>query len=427
MRLGRWAFLAAGAVAAWPAVAVDFSFSSFGTVGYARSNQPFTYQRFIDENGTFRRDSVAGVQGDARFGEHWGATLQLKAAPAPDRDDVYKATASWAFVSFRPTNEWLIRVGKQRIPLYLYSENIDVGTTYEFARLPTEMYSIVSSNDALALSVSRTWSLANGELALDGYWGKSNNDLRVWHREGLPPTRPPGASFIEEHVTGLGLVLSFRRHDDIYRVSAHRATFRFADGGKIATNFPFVPLAPGIGYYQVDDAFPGPGVPAVDAQLAMVYTLGGDVGVGKGFRVVGEFARTVIPGNIIGAASDRFYLALSRRIDALTPYVSFAAMRSPGAALRLRESINANRVPPFVPNADIVNASQRFGADSMLVYDQHSWAIGASYSFSATSKLKAEVMRTRIGQVSGLVDAPPGSDIRDRNIDVLSVSYNFVF
>jgi hypothetical protein len=53
--------------------------------------------------------------------------------------------------------------------------------------------------------------------------------------------------------------------------------------------------------------------------------------------------------------------------------------------------------------------------------------VGTSYSFSATSKLKAEYMRTHIGQVSSLVDAPSGGNIRDQNINVYSLSYNFVF
>ena len=53
-------------------------------------------------------------------------------------DNRYEGSVSWAFLSYRPTNDWLIRAGKQRTPLYLYSETVDVGVTYDFARLPTE-------------------------------------------------------------------------------------------------------------------------------------------------------------------------------------------------------------------------------------------------------------------------------------------------
>jgi hypothetical protein len=84
-------------------------------------------------------------------------------------------------------------------------------------------------------------------------------------------------------------------------------------------------------------------------------------------------------------------------------------------------------VPTLVPGASLINASQRIGADQILAFDQRSLAIGTSYSLSATSKLKAELMHVRIGQVSSLVDAPPGSNIRNQSINVISLSYSVVF
>ena len=65
----------------FPALGADFSISGFGTLGYARSDQPYNYQRFIDDSGTFKRDSVAGIQMDAQFADRFGATMQVKACP----------------------------------------------------------------------------------------------------------------------------------------------------------------------------------------------------------------------------------------------------------------------------------------------------------------------------------------------------------
>ena len=149
--------------------AVDFSVSAFGTLGYARSDQSYAYQRFINRSGTFRRDSLAGLQVDAKFADKFGATVQVKVAPDTANDNRYEGTVSWAFLSYRPTNDWLFRAGKQRIPFYLYSETLDVGVTYDFARLPTEMYSIISSNDVTGLSFSKNWGMENGDLSLDDF------------------------------------------------------------------------------------------------------------------------------------------------------------------------------------------------------------------------------------------------------------------
>jgi hypothetical protein len=407
--------------------AVDFSVSAFGTLGYARSDQPYTYQRFIDKSGSFMRDSLAGLQVDARFAEKFGATVQVKVAPDTASDHRYEGTVSWAFLSYRPTNDWLIRAGKQRIPFYLYSETVDVGVTYDFARLPTEMYSIISSNDFTGLSFSKNWTMENGDLSLDGYWGKSTADLRFWIRDSIPPVQSSGAVFAEQDVKGGGLVLSYKRNEDTYRIGVHRAVFKLRDGTPFPTTFPFVALAPGIGYFQVNPSLPGPGIPTIPSLTGTAITLGAEVGLGSGFHVVSEFARSFSSNSDISPASTRGYASLLKRVDKWTPYVIYAFLRSPPGPRNLYNRVNYNTVPDFIPGAAPINASQRAGADYLFAYDQNSWAVGTSYSISATSKIKAEYLRTHIGQMSTLVDAPPGGNIRNQNINVFSLSYNFVF
>jgi len=93
----------------------------------------------------------------------------------------------------------------------------------------------------------------------------------------------------------------------------------------------------------------------------------------------------------------------------------------------LYNNVNDNTVPDSIPGAALINASQRAGADRIPAWDQNSWSVGTSYALSATSKLKAEYLRSHIGQMSSLVDAPSGGNIRDQNINVFSLNYNFVF
>lgn len=118
------------------ASAVDLTWSGFATLGYAQSDQPYKYQRFIDDQGSFNRDSIFGAQLDLKFNQQWGATLQGKLAPSIKSDSRWDATLSWAFISWRPVDDWLIRAGKLRLPLMLNTENTDVGATFDLARLP---------------------------------------------------------------------------------------------------------------------------------------------------------------------------------------------------------------------------------------------------------------------------------------------------
>ena len=409
------------------AVAADLSVSGFGTLGYARSDQPYSYQRFIDDRGTFQRDSVAGFQVDARFGSGFGATAQVKAAAASDSDSRYEASVAWAFVSYRPTNDWLFRIGKQRIPIYLYSENYDVGATYDFARLPTEMYSITPSNDAIAVSFGKTWRAGNGEFSLEGYWGESNNDFRIWLRDTIPGVQTSGAVFPELKFKGGGLVLAYKAQDQVFRIGAHQAVVRRRDRQPLFAHYPFVEVAPGVGYYQVDPALPGPGVPLVDSVTNTTLTVGAEIGLPADFRVVAEFARSAVPRTDLAPQGTRGYVALLKRLDKWTPYATYAFLRSPANQRRLYTAVNTNTLPDFIPGAAQINPSQRAGAEQIIAFDQRSWAIGTSYSFSATSKLKAEYMRTHVGDVSRLVDAPPSSNVRNADIGVFSVSYSVVF
>ena len=427
LRSAAWLLAVLLNLAPSQAAAIDFSVSGFGTVGYARSDQSYAYQRFIDDSGTFWRDTLAGLQIDATFADKFGATAQFKLAPATNNDDEYKGTVSWAFLSWRPTNDWLLRAGKQRIPLYLYSQTHDVGVTYDFARLPTEMYSITPNNDLVGLSFSKSWGPANGELVLDAYWGKFRGDFRFWLRDDVPPIQSSGPLFYPEDIKGGGLTLTYKRNENTYRIGLSRVVAEIRDGTPFPTSYPFVTLAPGIGYFQVDNSLPGPGVPTRDSLTITVVTLGAEQDLGSGFRVIGELARTFVPDTDVSVASTRGYASLLKRVENWTPYVVYAFLRSQPDVRSLYNSVNYNTVPDFVPGAALINASQRSAADRSFTYDQRSWAVGTSYAFSATSKLKAEYLRTHIGEVSTLVDAPSGSNIRNQNINVFSLSYNFVF
>jgi hypothetical protein len=425
----RWAMLL-GAVALEAAVpcvmAQDISVSGYGTIGYSRSDQSFTYQRFIDNNGTLWRDSIAGLQADAKFANGLGATLQVKVAPARDSDNQYEPSVAWAFLSYRPTNDWLFRIGKQRLPLYLYSETVDVGVTYDFARLPPEMYSLSPINDFTAVSFSKVWETPNGDLTLDGIWGQSRNSpFRFWVRDNIPPIQQSGAVFMNEDFKGGGLAISFKRHDDIYRVSAFRVRVKFSE--PFPTTYPFVSLMPNIGYYQVDNSMPGPGVPMTSSVMATVVSIGASVGLGSGFRVIGELAETHAPSSDIMTKGARGYASIQKGFDNWTPYLTYAFLRSAASTRNLYNNVNYNTVPEFIPASAQINASQRAGADFVPADDQYSWMLGTSYAFSATSKLKAEYMRTHVRDMSSAVDAPSGANIKNQNISVVSVSYNFVF
>ncbi|MDH4582824.1 hypothetical protein E8F20_13225 [Pseudomonas sp. BN415] len=69
-----------------------------------------------------------------------GLTLQ---ATAKAYADEWKANLEWAYLSWQSTDNLMLRFGRLRTPVYMYSESIDVGFSYPWLRLPDEVYSQV--------------------------------------------------------------------------------------------------------------------------------------------------------------------------------------------------------------------------------------------------------------------------------------------
>lgn len=411
------------------------SFTGFGTVGWAVSDQSFAFQRDLSRDGSFNRDSRFGLQMDARFSDQLSFVAQGKAAPSIQRDDSWDATLAWAFLAWRPNNDLLLRLGKVRVPYYLNSANIDVGVTYTAAQLPIELYSISPTNETTGISFSQSWTLGTADATLDGYWGISDSHFRFFMRDDLTAFGGPprGAVYLPTRIDSRGLALTLQRQDTTLRLGIHQASASRRDGGVFQTEFPFVSVAPGMGFYVGDAASSPPGVtlPTEKHLHFQVFTAGFEVNLGADTSLAVEYARRRNTNATRGGLNSQgAYLALQRKIGPWTPYLSIARLLSQDSVLDLYQAVNGNRVsaPPLASaTAARINASQRLIADRLAVYDQGTLALGTAYTLSPTQKLKAEWAVTRVGKVSNFVDGPAGGDVRNRNINVVSFSYNFTF
>ena len=405
-------------VLAMPAQALDLTWSGFGTVGFAQSDQSYKYQRFIDDNGTFKRDSILGAQLDARLSQQWSATIQGKVAPSDHSDSDLQASIAWAFVSWRPSDEWLIRAGKIRLPLMLNTENNDVGATFDFARLPQEVYSISPTTDVLGISVSKTWMLDSYEWMLEGYSGEAKTYQRYYVRAPQPDGSGPGSLYTKLKMHSSGLVLTVRDVSNTFRVGVHEVVASRI-GEQSHAEIPLVPLGGGLQYYDVGSGR------RVSRLFIPVLTFGASVGLPDDFRMTAEYARMKVSSASEGLSRWGAYLAVDKRIGNWKPYVYYARMRSSGKALDLYRAIESSSHNPALPPT--LRNYQTFNADIVSAYDQSTIALGTSYRLSPVSLLKAEYAHTSTGVVSSFVDAPTGSDSGNRRINVFSLSYNFTF
>lgn len=403
------------------------SWSAFGTFGYARSNRPYHYFGSIDNDGTLRRDTVFGVQLDAQLSPQWSATVQTRLAASAKSETGWDVTASWAFAAWRPNNDWLVRLGKLRVPFVLRSEQLDVGATYDEARLPAEIYSLAPTNDFTGAAIARTWNLNTGEVSFEIYRGSTNLTKRFYLREGIPPLQAAGPLYREVNTTVEGVSATWRAPDLMARTGLHHATTRSLDGHSLTVRPTLVVLGPGITYWQTDSQLPGPGVAKVDRINNLLLTAGFDVHLSNGWRIAAEAAKVWQRDIEFGIHATGGYVTVYRQLGAFTPYATIAGMNSTDPVTRWSRTLDSTTVPSFVPGAAVLNASMRTAADTLPIYRQSSFALGTAFAWSPNLKLKAEWMQTRARQ-SQLIDVPAGEPLEaTRRINVLSTSLSFVF
>ena len=107
------------------------------------------------------------------------------------------------------------------------------------------------------------------------------------------------------------------------------------------------------------------------------------------------------------------------------PYATYARLLSASVTRDYYRDVNATPVPLGAQGAPLFTPVKyhQILADGAFVFDQHSLMLGTSFNLTIASKLKFELMRTKVGLTSALVDG----DIHNKSFNVFSMSYNFAF
>ncbi len=111
--------------------------SGFATVSATKSDVDFgSADREFTEKLNYSTDTRAGLQADFKISDDWSATIQGVATAF----DEWQTEVEWAFIKYQATNEISFRAGRLRLPLYYYSESLDVGFAYPWVRPPVGFY-----------------------------------------------------------------------------------------------------------------------------------------------------------------------------------------------------------------------------------------------------------------------------------------------
>lgn len=131
---------------------------------------------------SFGANTLVGLQFTGNITSSLSAVAQfVSAGSRVDGYDAYDVQTQWAFVRYRPTDQWQLRAGRMRIPLFAYSDTQEIAYTYPWVFLPNTVYRIVPFNNFNGADVVFSQPLGKSDwlLRFHPFYGTNNSQFDV--------------------------------------------------------------------------------------------------------------------------------------------------------------------------------------------------------------------------------------------------------
>ncbi|MDB2386846.1 hypothetical protein N9W21_05835 [Shewanella sp.] len=272
-----------------------FKFNGFMSMTYFTADNDSGFLG-SSTSANFSDESKLGFQGSFSIAKNTQAVMQLM---MKGKDD-WNVEAEWAYVSHKFDNAIEVRAGKLRLPLFMYSDYLDVGYAQPFARPPEEVYGAVPFTSYTGGDLSYSFEFDDSSLTVQAFGGEAKDR---------------GADF--DNVIGANLTWT----DEVWTL---RAVYGQTTVNGTAWSATTVPTQD-----------PTTGLPIeIDAKVVL-FELEDDsidfTGIGLSYDdgqllAVSEWTRIEVEGPYTD--SDAGYLTLGYRIGDFTPYTTAAYYQS---------------------------------------------------------------------------------------------------
>lgn len=132
-----------------------------------------------DDSISFSEESLFALQASGDINDQMSATVQILARGQDDYDVEFE----WAYLTYRVSNNVTASAGRFRLPLFRYSDSLDVGYSYHWIAAPRNVYDIPFNNmDGLRLDYSDF--IGDWEIKLGSALGTFDNEVFGGNVEG---------------------------------------------------------------------------------------------------------------------------------------------------------------------------------------------------------------------------------------------------
>lgn len=372
--------------------------SGFGTLGLTHNDSSdagaifsSAQKRPAGEGWSTNLDSVLGLQLEWQAGENTAFVLQGVARAG---DDLSPALRMF-YLRQQISNDFAVRAGRIRSPLYFDSDVVEIGYAYLMARPALPLYGTVNSVASLD-GADLQWRHNIGDTALlaQAYYGQSDYSHRFYN---LAPVQAADARL--RHIRGLAVSATLpnlilrashsvigsytMRSPQVSQING--ATAQLAGALQAAAANPFLPAALGSGLQARAQSIRALASPFDSRPL---YTsVGFDANLGD-WRLLGEATRLDSRSAMVGKYHG-YQFTLARSFDEWTPYLSLARQRRASPAL----DTSALAASGLDPALDGAMAQLKGGLDQAARYadlSTRSVSAGVRYDFRGNMALKLQ-------------------------------------
>ncbi|HEY7884952.1 MAG TPA: hypothetical protein VIC08_08415 [Cellvibrionaceae bacterium] len=349
-------------------------FNGFLSVGYGLASNDGGYADFTEE-GTFKNESLFGLQGSFTISDNTEVIMQLVGRGS----DGWEPTLEWAYISHNFTPDFKVRAGKMRMPLFMYSDSLEVGYAQPWLRPPEEVYGGIPVTSYIGIDGIYDFQLNNSTLSAQLFGGESEEELTI---SGQPTV------LIIDNL--FGTVISWT--DFTWTLRANYATSEISTGGSLLeTDF---------------------------------YGAGASFNNGV-WQVISEFTRLEIDGPTTDV--DSAYLTLARNFGGITPYFTYSIRSSQddqerplsrGAAF----AAIANPDSPFFGNTAILSASD------IQNVERTAYSVGIRWEATTSVSLKFDITHaTDFGDTGGGLDGNLAPEVLYDDVNLYSIKLDAAF
>jgi hypothetical protein len=339
---------------------------------------------------------------DIKFNDQFSATVQ--GVTSQRTNGSYKPHFEWAFVKYKPTSDWDVRMGIMAGPYFDVSDYINVGYGQPFVRPPSDVYLQVPFTNFKGIDTIYKMPVGDGILATQVGLGITRDKIALGGvnlQTDADKVRTINATYEVGD-------WAFRVGYTVLNVSLASTTVANIVGGLNA----YQPMFPSLDLEGYGKSFSALDKKASFMGLGVNYTH-------DDLWVKGEYTKRKTDSYISNTI--KWYLASGYRLNNITPYVIYSNV-----------NVNGPRSQDVVPTTGPL-AALGVGLNKVIasqVRDQSTSSIGVRYDFMKNMDLKLQLDHTRMRDTKyGPGWGYPSSSYNPSNnsYNVVTLSTDFVF